>query len=124
MSDMFETGAASLKVSGIPPLTGANFEDWLDLVKTVLLSKGLWKYARGSVTSTPSKAEEIEPEDAKATAYLKIAAGSQHLAYLRGLTSSKAVLDKLTASYRVSQDERLSVLCSEFHGFTAQEAST
>ena len=41
MSDMFETGATNLKVSGIPPLTEGNFEDWLDLVKTVLLSKGL-----------------------------------------------------------------------------------
>ena len=120
MSDMFETGATNLKVSGIPPLTGANFEDWLDLVKTVLLSKGLWKYASGTETSRPGKAEDFEQEDAKATAYLKIAAGGQHLAYLRGLTSSKAVLDKLTTRYRVPQDERLSVLCNEFHGFTAQ----
>ncbi|KYG40381.1 hypothetical protein M433DRAFT_8876 [Acidomyces richmondensis BFW] len=45
------------------------------------------------------KAEEHEKEDTRAAAYLKIVAGSEQLTYLRGLTSSKAILDKLKARY-------------------------
>ncbi|KYG40097.1 hypothetical protein M433DRAFT_9278 [Acidomyces richmondensis BFW] len=45
------------------------------------------------------KAEEYEREDARAVAYLKIVVGSEQLIYLRGLTSSKAILDKLKARY-------------------------
>jgi hypothetical protein len=38
MSDVFESG---FKTGRVPALDGANFVEWLDLVKTVLLSKGL-----------------------------------------------------------------------------------
>ena len=60
----------------------------------------------------PGKNEEYEREDAKAAAYLKIVAGSEELTYLRGLKSSKVILDKLKARYQVLQDERLSSLFS------------
>jgi hypothetical protein len=38
MSDVFETG---FKIGRVPALDRANFVKWLDLVKTVLLLKGL-----------------------------------------------------------------------------------
>jgi len=96
---MFETSVTGGREYKVPTTTAANYEDWLDLIKTVLLSKGLWKYTDGSVVCAPGKADEYEREDAKAAAYLKIVAGSEQLAYLRGLTSSKAILDKLKARY-------------------------
>ncbi|KYG40255.1 hypothetical protein M433DRAFT_9040 [Acidomyces richmondensis BFW] len=99
MSDMFETSGTGGREYKVPTITAANFEDWLDLVKTVLLSKGLWKYTDSSVVCALGKAEEHEREDARAAAYLKIVAGSEQLTYLRGLTSSKAILDKLKARY-------------------------
>lgn len=76
---------------GFSTITAANLEDSLDLMKTALLSKCLGKYADGS----------------RAAAYLKIFVGSKQLIYLQGLTSSKAIFDKLKARYQVLQDERL-----------------
>ncbi|KYG40198.1 hypothetical protein M433DRAFT_160797 [Acidomyces richmondensis BFW] len=99
MSDMFETSGTGRREYKVPTIIAANFEDWLDLVKTVLLSKGLWKYTNSSVVCVLGKAEEHEREDTRAAAYLKIVAGSEQLTYLRGLTLSKAILDKLKARY-------------------------
>jgi hypothetical protein len=102
MSDMFET---RFKTGGLPVLDDANFAEWLDLVRTVLLSRGLWDYASGDI-SKPSmleRAKEFEREDTKAVVYIKIAAGRQQWPHLLGLTSSKAVLDKLKAVHQASQ---------------------
>jgi len=120
MSDIFEISATGRREYKVPTIIAANFEDWLDLMKTVLLSKNLWKYTDNSVVCVPGKAEEHEREDAKAAAYLKIVAGSKQLTYPRGLTSRKAILDKLKARYHVLQDKWLLSLCSQFHGFKSQ----
>jgi hypothetical protein len=119
MSDVFETG---FKTGRVPALNGANFVEWLDLVKTVLLSKGLWEYASGDIPKplTPERAREFEREDAKAAAYLKIAVGRQQWPHLLGLTSSRVVLDKLKAVHEVSQSERLPSLLSQFYGCESQ----
>jgi hypothetical protein len=76
MSDVFKSG---FKIGRVPALDGANFVEWLDLVKIVLLLKGLWEYASSDIPKplTPERAREFEREDAKAAAYLKIAAGRQ-----------------------------------------------
>ncbi|KYG41471.1 hypothetical protein M433DRAFT_7927 [Acidomyces richmondensis BFW] len=66
MSDILDTSVTGGREFKIPTITAVNFEDWLDLVKTVLLSKGLWKYATGSIVSTLGKDEDFEKEDAKA----------------------------------------------------------
>lgn len=100
MSDMFEASISSERVGGIPILTGANFEEWLDLVKTVLRSKKLWNYAAGEIRMTRENAADFESEDAKAAAYLKIAAGREQRVYLLGLDTSKEVLDKLRSLYQ------------------------
>ena len=65
-----------IKTGDFPVLDSSNFTEWSDLVETVLLSRGLWDYASGD-TKRPSesdKAKEFEKEDAKATAFLKMAA--------------------------------------------------
>jgi len=38
---MFETSIAGGREYQFPTIIAANFEDWLDLIKTVLPSKGL-----------------------------------------------------------------------------------
>jgi len=120
MSDMLENG---FKAGGVPALEadGSNFVEWMDLVKTVLLSKGLWDYAAGDILkpSTRDAAKEFDKEDAKAAAYLKIAAGKQQWPHLLGLISSKDVLDKLTTVRQGSLEERLPVLQTQFYRFKA-----
>jgi len=78
MSDMLKTG---FKAGGVPALEAdrSNFIEWMDLVKTVLLLKGLWDYAAGNILklSTRDAAKEFDKEDTKAAVYLKIAAGKQ-----------------------------------------------
>jgi len=122
MSDTFETGVAGGKTGGVPIVDGTNFVEWLDLVQTVLLTRGLWEYAVGDVTKpkTSDGGKEFDREDAKAAAYLKIAAGRGQWPHLIGLTSSKAVLDKLSTVHSVSQDERLPLLQTQFYGFKAR----
>ena len=117
-------GISGFKTGSFPVLDESNFIDWLDLVETVLLSKGLWEYASGDATkpSEPDKAKEFEREDAKATAFLKMAAGREQRAHLLGLASSKKVLDKLKGVHQVSQQERVQNLLSKFHSFTAQDS--
>ena len=116
-------GLSSLisKTGHIPVLKSSNYTEWLDLVETVLISKGLWGYASGSIArpSEPEKANEFEREDAKASALLKIAAGGEQRAHLIGLRSSQAVLDKLRAVHQVSQQERVQSLLAKFHTFKA-----
>lgn len=112
-----------IKTGSFPVLDSSNFVEWLDLVETVLLSRGLWDFASGD-TKRPSesdKAKEFEKEDAKATAFLKMAAGKEQRAHLLGMTSSKAVLDKLRAVHQVSQQERVQRLLSQFHTFKARD---
>jgi len=50
-------------------------------------------------------------------AYLKIVMSSTQLTYRQGLTLSKEIFDSPKARYQVPQDEPLSSLCSQFHGF-------
>lgn len=121
MSDLFKPG---IKTGGVPILEadGSNFVEWLDLVKTVLVSKGLWDYVTGDTSkpTTRDAAREFDKEDAKAAAYLKVAAGKGQWPHLIGLTSSKEVLDKLTTVRQGSLEERLPVLQTQFYKFKAQ----
>jgi hypothetical protein len=119
MSDIFETGMPGEKTGGIPALTSANFDEWMDLVKTVLRSKKLWQYATGDTRMTRENAADFESEDAKAAAYLKLVAGKEQRVYLLGLDTSKEVLDKLKSLHQTPQDERISTLYCQFHGFKA-----
>jgi hypothetical protein len=122
MSD--ELSGFGIKTGSFPVLDSSNFTEWLDLVETVLLSRGLWEYACGDTKrpSDPDKVKEFEKEDAKATAFLKMAAGREQRAHLLGMTSSKAVLDKLRAVHQVSQQERVHTLLSQFHTFKARDS--
>jgi hypothetical protein len=111
-----------LKSGKFPVLTSSNFTEWLDLAQTVLISRGLWEYATGDITEDSEPDEKsFRREDAKAVAFLKLAAGSEQRAHLLGLTSSKAVLDKLKSVHQVSQLERVQALLSEFHMFKVQD---
>jgi len=83
MSDMLGTLHSLPPAAKVWKITAANFEDWLDLIKTVLLSKGLWKHANGSAVCALGQAEEYEREDAKVAAYLKVVVGSEQLIYVR-----------------------------------------
>ena len=100
-------------------LTSSNFTDWLDLAQTVLISRSLWEYATGEITkgSTAEDKKSFRQEDAKAVAFLKLAAGREQRAHLLRLTSSKDVLEKLKSVYQVLQLERVQALLSEFHTF-------
>jgi hypothetical protein len=112
-----------LKSGKFPILTSSNFTDWLDLAETVLTSRGLWEYANGDITEDDPELDvkAFRKEDAKAVAFLKLAAGREQRAHLLGLTSSKTVLDKLKSVHQVSQLERVQALLSEFHMFKVQD---
>lgn len=106
-----------------PILTSSNFTEWLDLAQTVLISRGLWEYTTGEIVegSDIEDKRSFRREDAKAVAFLKLAAGREQRAHLLGLTSSKDVLEKLKSVHQVSQLERVQTLLSEFHTFKAQD---
>ena len=94
----------------------------LDLAQTVLISRGLWEYATGEITEDDEEDKKsFRREDAKAVAFLKLAAGREQRAHLLGLTSSKDVLEKLKSVHQVSQLERVQSLLSEFHTFRVQD---
>jgi hypothetical protein len=105
-------------------LTSSNFTEWLDLAKTVLISRGLWEYATGEITEGPGSKDkqEFRREDAKAVAFLKLAAGREQRAHLLRLTSSRDALEKLKSVHQVSQLERVQALPSEFHTFKVKDS--
>lgn len=122
MSD--DASTIDLRSGKFPVLTSSNFTEWLDLAQTVLISRGLWEYATGEITEGPSlkDKQEFRKEDAKAVAFLKLAAGREQRAHLLGLTSSKDVLEKLKSVHQVSQLERVQALLSEFHTFKIKDS--
>jgi len=63
----------NIKIERFPILTKDNYREWLDLVEDVLTSKGLWKYAIGSVEELEDSSgkEDYLKNDAKAVAFLK-----------------------------------------------------
>jgi len=83
-----------IKIERFPILTKDNYRKWLDLVEDVLTSKGLWKYAIGSVGELEdgSKKEDHLKNDAKAVAFLKQAAGRDNRVHLIGIRRSKDIL--------------------------------
>jgi len=89
------------------------------LVKTVLLSKSLWKSADGSVVCAPGKGGEYEREDAKTAVHLKDWC-RQRAADIPARMDIKEIHDKLKARYQMPQDEWPSSLCSQFLGFKSQ----
>jgi hypothetical protein len=120
MSD--DASSMDLKSGKFPVLTSSNFTEWLDLAQTVLISRGLWEYATGDITEDSERdVKSFRREDAKAVAFLKLAAGREQRAHLLGLTSSKDVLEKLKSVHQVSQVERVQALLSEFHMFKVQD---
>jgi len=122
MSD--DASTIDLKSGKFPVLTGSNFTDWLDLAQTVLTSRGLWEYATGEISEDSEiDAKLFRREDAKAVAFLKLAAGREQRAHLLGLTSSNQVLEKLKSVHQVSQLERVQALLSDFHTFKVQDSS-
>jgi hypothetical protein len=124
MSD--DASTIDLKSGKFPVLTSSNFTEWLDLAQTVLISRGLWEYATGEITegSAAEDKKSFRREDAKAVAFLKLAAGREQRAHLLGLTSSKDVLEKLKSVHQVSQLERVQALLSEFHTFKIQSGES
>jgi hypothetical protein len=124
MSD--DASTIDLKSGKFPVLTSSNFTEWLDLAQTVLISRGLWEYATGEITegSAAEDKKSFRREDAKAVAFLKLAAGREQRAHLLGLTSSKEVLEKLKSVHQVSQLERVQALLSEFHTFKIQSGES
>ena len=122
MSD--DASTIDLKSGKFPVLTDSNFTDWLDLAQTVLTSRGLWEYATGEISEDSEiDAKLFRREDAKAVAFLKLAAGREQRAHLLGLTSSNQVLEKLKSVHQVSQLERVQALLSDFHTFKVQDSS-
>ena len=120
MSD--DASPIDLKSGKFPVLTSSNFTEWLDLAQTVLISRGLWEYATGEITEDDEEdRKSFRREDAKAVAFLKLAAGREQRAHLLGLTSSKDVLEKLKSVHQVSQLERVQSLLSDFHTFRVQD---
>jgi len=110
-----------LKSRKFPVLTSSNFTEWLDLAQTVLISRGLWEYATGEITKDNKEdTKSFRRKDAKAVAFLKLAAGREQRAHLLGLTSSKDVLQKLKSVHQVSHLERVQSLLLEFYTFKVQ----
>jgi hypothetical protein len=77
MSD--DVSTIDLKSGKFPVLTSSNFTEWLDLAQTVLISRGLWEYATSEITegSAAEDKKSFRREDAKAIAFLKLAAGRE-----------------------------------------------
>ncbi|KYG39810.1 hypothetical protein M433DRAFT_9869 [Acidomyces richmondensis BFW] len=66
---MSEIGSIDdIKTERFPILTKDNYREWIDLVEDALTSKGLWKYATGSVEELEdsSEKEDYLRNDAKA----------------------------------------------------------
>ncbi|KYG39728.1 hypothetical protein M433DRAFT_161341 [Acidomyces richmondensis BFW] len=94
---MSEIGSIDdIKTERFPILTKDNYREWIDLVEDALTSKGLWKYAIGSI-------EEFEDSSEKED-------------YLRN--DAKAdILEKLKALNNGPIKERVQFLLSQFYGF-------
>jgi len=103
-----------IKIERFPILTKDNYREWLDLIEDVLTSKGLWKYAIGSVEELKdcSKKEDHLKNDAKAVAFLKQAAGRDNRVHLIGIRRLKDILEKLKALNDGPIEERVQFLLS------------
>lgn len=119
---MSEIGSTDdIKIERFPILTKDNYREWLDLVEDVLTSKGLWKYAIGSVEELEDSSgkEDHLKNDAKAVAFLKQAAGRDNRVHQIGIRRSKDILEKLKALNDGPIEERVQFLLSQFYGFKA-----
>ncbi|KYG40425.1 hypothetical protein M433DRAFT_160439 [Acidomyces richmondensis BFW] len=82
---MSEIGSINdIKTERFPILTKDNYREWIDLVEDALTSKGLWKYAIGSIEEledSPEK-EDYLRNSAKAVIFLKQAVGRDNRVHL------------------------------------------
>jgi len=110
-----------IKLERFPVLSRDNYREWIDLVEDVLTSKGLWTYASssGSEYNTLEQTTNFEKNDAKASAFLKQAAGRENRVHLIGIRRSKEILAKLKTLNEGTVEERVQFLLSQFYGLKA-----
>ena len=112
---MSEIGSIDdIKTERFPILTKDNYREWIDLVEDALTSKGLWKYATGSIEEfeDSSEKEDYLRNDAKAVIFLKQAVGRDNRVHLIGIRRSKDILEKLKALNDRPIEERIQFLLS------------
>ncbi|KYG41121.1 hypothetical protein M433DRAFT_159421 [Acidomyces richmondensis BFW] len=117
---MSEIGSIDdIKTERFPILIKDNYREWIDLVEDALTSKGLWKYATGSIEEfeDSSEKEDYLRNDAEAVIFLKQAVGRDNRVYLIGIRRSKDILEKLKALNDRPIEERVQFLLSQFYGF-------